>query len=231
MLKISPPNLRDVLAISFSLAVCLLLYVGAHRNVGQHALLQSASRIGYAGIVPYVREKPRRVQAVTCGGGSSVGCVVQSLSKSIRNTFSAPEKKSRGRIAVEKAARGLGFSPWQVGKQTTRQRAHIQKKLESTSNSGFGFLRNIVNGYENLDHEIDYGGKELPERGSKRFKAHQAISETIEKLKREKLKLLHELNRQKAKKVVKQVSKGSYNWMDGWLDGKDRKVPNEAWSY
>jgi len=193
--------------------------------------MQTKQRIGYAGIVPYVKRRPRKVHAVACGGGSSVNCVVQSLSKSIKDTFSAAKNKSPGKIAVERAAKGLGFSPWQVGKQTTQQKAHIQKSLDSTRSSGFGFLRNIVNGYENLDHEIDYGGKQLPKRGSTRFKAHQAISETIERLKREKLKLMDELNHQKAKKVVKQASKGLYNWMDGWLDGKDRRVANQAWSY
>lgn len=127
----------------------------AHAGIG---------RIAYAGIVPYVAKRSRsHPHAVVCGDESSVSCVLSEAADGLHDAVSSKSKRGSGKRAVEEAARGRGFAPWHVSDQSTAARAAARKAIARTGQGqGFEWIHSLWQGAENLDHEIDYGGRALP---------------------------------------------------------------------
>ncbi len=151
------------------------------------------ARISYAGIVPYVDRRSRaHPRAVACGGASSVACVLSEAEDGLRAAASGASKQGAGRKAVEEAAQGRGFAPWHVSHQSKAARAAARRAVaQSGHGHGLDWVHSIWRGAENIDHEIDYGGRALParahrserphgaRRGRKARAAQSAISKTV----------------------------------------------------
>jgi hypothetical protein len=151
------------------------------------------ARIAYAGIVPYVdRRSQAHPRAVACGGESSVACVLSEAEDGLRAATSGASKQGAGRKAVEEAAQGRGFAPWRVSHQSKAARAAARRAVaQSGHGHALDWVHSIWRGAENLDHEIDYGGRALParshrsdqphgaRRGRKARAAESAISKTV----------------------------------------------------
>ena len=107
---------------------------------GQHRSVHDATRIAYAGVVPYrVHRSRSKHRAVACGGGSSVECVVvaaeNGLHKAMEGAPAGP-----GKLAVEEAAKGRGFAPWHVAHQSKAARNAARHALAVSSGNGHGRL-------------------------------------------------------------------------------------------
>lgn len=132
------------------------------RAVSTHAA--GVARISYAGIVPYVVKRSRsHPRAVACGGDSSVSCVLSEAETGLHDAMSSKRQQGAGMQAVQEAARGRGFAPWHVSDQSKAARAAARRAV---ARSGHGhaldWIHSLWRGAENLDHEIDYGGRALP---------------------------------------------------------------------
>ena len=106
----------------------------------QHRSVHDATRIAYAGVVPYrVHRSRSKHRAVACGGGSSVECVVvaaeNGLHKAMEGAPAGP-----GYLAVEEAAKGRGFAPWHVAHQSKAARTAARHALAASSGNGHGHL-------------------------------------------------------------------------------------------
>mmetsp|Transcript_47514 Transcript_47514/g.74230 ORF Transcript_47514/g.74230 Transcript_47514/m.74230 type:complete len:193 (-) Transcript_47514:66-644(-) len=190
---------------------------------------------------------------VVCSGESSVSCVVSSAQKSLHRAFGS-SPKGPGRLAVQKAAQGRGFAPWDIRRnrspaQVKAARSAVKQAAAGTGD-GFSWLSNVWDDYENIDHEIDDGGRPPRSRQasnlsgssrSRRSRLRQTsdkMKQAIAKLEGEKRELAKELRTQRSesrqweqKHRVKEAAHGWLDWMHGWLDGNDKRVPNQAWGY
>jgi len=100
-----------------------------------------AARISYAGIVPYVEHRAAgRPRAVACGAGSSVGCVLSAAEQGVRREMAGRGRPGPGRLAVEQAAKGKGFAPWDVSDQTKAAREKARRAVAASSGHGQGLL-------------------------------------------------------------------------------------------
>ena len=100
-----------------------------------HALEpQAAQQISYAGIVPYVVHRHRvHPQAVACGGtASSVACVLSAAENELQGEM-ARGRTDAGKAAVEQAAKGRGFAPWDVSHQNKAARVAARRRIATSS--------------------------------------------------------------------------------------------------
>ena len=214
--------------------------------VGGGSSPTTSHELAFAGIVPYIPDHKRRhPRAVACGGsGSSLGCVLSAATDGLRELTASPGA-GPGRVAVQQAAKGKGFAPWDVSQQTRAQRTAARQAIaESGTWHTPTWLAAILHGAANLDHEIDYGGRPLSSetarhrrgrtsrsssgRRQQAKRASTVISTTIARLEKEKA-MLHQalqLGRRPQRR-----RDGPLQRSDGWLDGSDREVPAAPWAY
>jgi len=101
----------------------------------------SAARIAYAGIVPYVkRQGAARAHPVACDAGSSVGCVLSAAERGVQRALAGGDRRGPGMRAVEQAAKGKGFAPWDVSHQTKAARLKARRAVEASSGHGKGLI-------------------------------------------------------------------------------------------
>ena len=104
----------------------------------------SAARIAYAGIVPYVkRQGAARAHPVACDAGSSVGCVLSAAERGVLRAMASGDRRGPGRLAVEQAAKGKGFAPWDVSHQTKATRLKARRAVEASSGHGKGLSLSV----------------------------------------------------------------------------------------
>ena len=101
----------------------------------------SHARVSYAGIVPYEKHRARsRPRAVACGGGSSVACVLSAAEQGIHSAMTSKGTTGPGKLAVEQAAKGKGFAPWDVSHQSKTARQAARRAVAASSGHGQGRL-------------------------------------------------------------------------------------------
>jgi hypothetical protein len=101
----------------------------------------SAARIAYAGIVPYIkRQGAARARPVACDAGSSVGCVLSAAERGVQRALAGGDRRGPGMRAVEQAAKGKGFAPWDVSHQTKAARLKARRAVEASSGHGKGLI-------------------------------------------------------------------------------------------